>query len=59
MPLKINISEKGKAWKVEIEGESLHGKSIGDKVHGKEIRTELDGYELEITGGNIYDVVRT
>ncbi len=52
MPLKLNISEKGKAWKLEISEESLSGKSIGDKFDGKEIKPELEGYELQITGGS-------
>jgi len=52
MPIKLNISEKGKAWKIEVPEEILSGKSIGDKFDGKEIKPELDGYELEITGGS-------
>jgi len=52
MPLKLNISEKGKAWKLEVSEETLSGKSIGDKFDGKEIKPELEGYELEITGGS-------
>ena len=52
MAIKLNISDKGKAWKVELDSEVLFGKSIGDKVSGKEIKAELDGYELEITGGS-------
>lgn len=52
MPLKLNISEKGKAWKIEVSEEILSGKSLGDKFDGKEIKPELEGYELEITGGS-------
>ncbi|MBS3065582.1 30S ribosomal protein S6e [Candidatus Pacearchaeota archaeon] len=52
MALKLNISEKGKAWKLEVPEETLSGKLIGDKFDGKEIKPELDGYELEITGGS-------
>ncbi len=52
MPLKLNISEKGKAWKLEIPEEVLSGKSVGDKIEGKELKQELEGYELEITGGS-------
>ena len=52
MPIKLNISEKGKAWKLEIPEEVLSGKSIGDKFDSKEIKPELEGYELEITGGS-------
>lgn len=52
MVIKINISEKGKAWRIETENEVLFGKSVGDKVDGKEVSADLDGYELEITGGS-------
>ena len=52
MPLKLNISEKGKAWKIEVSEDVLSGKNIGDKLDGKEIKPELEGYELEITGGS-------
>jgi len=52
MPVKLNISEKGKAWKLEVSEDLLSGKSIGDKFDGKEIKPELEGYELEITGGS-------
>jgi small subunit ribosomal protein S6e len=52
MPFKLNISEKGKAWKLEISEESLSGKSVGDIVKGEEIKPELAGYEMEITGGS-------
>jgi len=50
MAFKINISHKGKTFKVETEEESLVGRSIGETIDGKEISTDLDGYELEITG---------
>jgi small subunit ribosomal protein S6e len=52
MPLKLNISEKGKAWKLEVPEEVLSGKSVGDKFDGKDIKPELEGYELEISGGS-------
>ncbi len=52
MPFKLNISVKGKAWKLETESDFLSGKSLGDRFDGKEIKTELEGYELEITGGS-------
>jgi len=52
MTLKLNISESGKAYKLEIETDVLSGKSIGDKFDGKEINSDLSGYELEITGGS-------
>ena len=51
MPLKLNISDKGKAWRLEIDAEVLAGKSVGDKLKGEDIKPELAGYELEITGG--------
>ena len=50
MVFKINVSHKGKAYKVETETESLVGKTIGEKVDGKEISDELAGYEIQITG---------
>lgn len=50
--MKLNISDKGKAWRIELKDENLHGKSIGDTVKGNEISADLEGYELEITGGS-------
>jgi len=50
MVFKINISHKGKSFKIETESENLIGKRIGEKIDGKEISNELKGYELEITG---------
>lgn len=52
MPFKLNISENGKAWKIETESEVIIGKNLGDTLQGKEIKPELEGYELEITGGS-------
>ncbi len=52
MALKLNISNKGKAWKLEVEGDVLSGKSVGETFDGKEIKQELSGYELKITGGS-------
>ncbi len=52
MPFKLNISEKGKSWKIEMESEFLVGKSVGEKISGKDIKPELEGYELEITGAS-------
>ena len=50
MAFKINISDKGKAYKIETDVEALVGKRIGEKIDGKEIQNNLEGYELEITG---------
>ena len=50
MTYKLNISEKGKAWKLELESETLAGRKLGDKFEGKEISPDFSGYELEITG---------
>jgi len=50
--MKLNISENGKAWKVELADESMHGKNVGDVFDGKEINADLEGYQLEITGGS-------
>lgn len=53
MVLKINMSDKEKTWKIELEaGESLLGRNIGDKINGKDVKAELEGYELEIMGGS-------
>jgi len=52
MPFKLNISDKGKAWKIEIEDEVLVGKVIGETIQGKDISEDLEGYELEITGAS-------
>lgn len=50
MAFKINIGEKGKTFKLELETEDLIGKKIGEKIDGKELKPELAGFELEITG---------
>ncbi|MBT3397811.1 30S ribosomal protein S6e [archaeon] len=50
MTFKINVSHKGKAYKVETEAEKLVGTSIGETVKGEDVSEELAGYELEITG---------
>ena len=47
---KINVSHKGKAYKVETENEWLVGKKIGEKIDGSGVDDSLKGYELEITG---------
>ncbi len=52
MPFKLNISEKGKAWRLQAETPELMGKSIGDKINGSEINADLAGYEFEITGAS-------
>ena len=50
MAFKINISDKGKTFKIDLDTEALIGKKIGEKIEGKEIKSELEGYEFEITG---------
>ena len=52
MPYKINIGDKGKAWKLETESNYLNEKSLGDKIHGNELKPDLEEYEFEITGGS-------
>lgn len=52
MPFKINISEKGISYKLEVESESILNKKIGDKIDGKEIRSDLAGFEFEMTGAS-------
>lgn len=51
MVLKLNISNKGKAWKIEVEPSVLEGKSIADIIQGEKVSPDLAGYELKITGG--------
>ena len=50
MPFKINISNKGKTYKLETESEALVGKSIGQNFNGEDIAPQLKGFEIEITG---------
>ncbi len=50
MAFKINVSHKGKTYKVETESEVLVGKKIGDKIKGEDVDANLKNYELEITG---------
>lgn len=50
MPFKLNISDKGKTYKLESESEALIGKKIGENISGEDISADLKGYELEITG---------
>lgn len=50
MAFKINISEKGKTYKVELDSEELIGKKIGDKISATIVVPAMQGYELEITG---------
>ena len=50
--MKINISDKGITYRVEMEAPSLMGKSLGDKIDGRDIKQELEHYELEIVGGS-------
>jgi small subunit ribosomal protein S6e len=50
MVFKINISHKGKTYKVETEDETLVGRKIGEKIPGADVAPELEGFELEITG---------
>jgi len=53
MAFKINIGEKsGKTFKVELESESIVGKSLGDTISGSDILPDLSGYEFEITGAS-------
>jgi len=50
MVFKINVSDKGKTYKVETEREDLVGKRIGETINGADVDDSLKGYELEITG---------
>jgi len=50
MTFKINVSHKGKTYKLETENEILVGKKIGENISGSEVDDNLTGYQLEITG---------
>ncbi len=50
MAFKLNISDKGKTYKIETESEELVGKKIGQKIKGELINADLAGYALQITG---------
>lgn len=52
MPFKLNISDKGKTYKLETESEVLVGKKIGETFKGEELNQDLAGYELQITGSS-------
>ena len=52
MAFKFNISDKGKAWRIEKEAEFLVGKSLGEKFDGAELGSDFSGYEFEIAGGS-------
>ncbi len=52
MPFKLNISDKGKSWKIESTSETITNKKLGDTISGKEIADTLEGYELKITGAS-------
>jgi len=52
MPFKINISDKGKSWKLESTSETLIGKKLEETINGKEIADTLEGYHLKITGAS-------
>ncbi|MEM1535660.1 MAG: S6e family ribosomal protein, partial [Candidatus Pacearchaeota archaeon] len=51
---KLNISDKGKTYKVETNSELFLGKKLGEKIKGEIIKEipELADYELEITGAS-------
>ena len=50
MTFKLNISNKGKTYKLEIESEVVIGKKISETLKGEDFSPNLKGYELEITG---------
>ena len=50
MAFKINVSHKGKTYKLETENEVVVGKRIGETLSGSDLDENLTGYELEITG---------
>ena len=63
MPFKINIGDKGKAWKLETESNYLNEKSLGDKIHGNfEIKLLENGLFVaaeKVERRGYLDVLRT
>ena len=52
MAFKLNISDKGKSWKIESSSEAIVGKKLGESIDGSELDESLSGYELKITGAS-------
>jgi small subunit ribosomal protein S6e len=53
MPCKVIIGgTNGKAWRCEIDPETLSGKQVGETIEGSVVHTGLAGYQLLITGGS-------
>mgnify|MGYP001607481297 CR=1 FL=1 len=52
MAFKLNMSDNGKAWRLETGAEFLVGLSVGEKFEGKELGHDFEGYEFEIRGGS-------
>lgn len=50
MAFKVNVSLKGRTYKLETDNEGLIRMKIGEKINGSMISADLDGYQLEITG---------
>lgn len=52
MPIKVNIADKGKTWKIEVATDVLVGKSLGETIKGNELSADLEGYEFTIAGAS-------
>lgn len=52
MPIKVNIADHGKTWKIEVSTDSLIGKSLGETLKGNELSADLEGYELKVAGAS-------
>lgn len=53
MPCKVIIGSKdGKAWRCEIDPETVSGKQVGETIEGTSIHAGLTGYSLMIMGGS-------
>ena len=52
MPVKLDISFKGKTYHVDAEGSALMGKKIGDTLEGADILEGLSGSQFLITGAS-------
>lgn len=52
MPIKVNIADKGKTWRIEVAHDALIGKSLGETIKGSELSSDLEGYEFMIRGAS-------
>ena len=52
MPFKVNISDKGKTYHFEYDGEAVIGRKLHELIDGTDFINDLAGYSLKITGAS-------